>query len=772
MVKVHFVGLGGIGMSGLARLLLHKKVQISGSDRKENDVIKELTKNGVTFSLGHNKNNIEPGMTVIYSSDIPQDNEEMVAARNLLCTILHRSELLEQLMQEKKSLAVAGTHGKTTTSSLLTYVLKVANMDPTFMVGGIVRSLGVNADHGEGAYFVAETDESDGSFLRTSPYGAIITNIDADHLNYWGSMEALIKGFSDFASLVYSSEHLFWCKDDQTLQSLQLPGISYGFHEKADLQIVSCKNVGWKMVFSLRFQGKLYENIELSLLGKHNVLNATAVFGLALQLGAAEENIRKAFLSFKGVKRRAEIRGEVHAVTFVDDYAHHPTEIRATLKAIRGAVGPRRIIVIYQPHRYSRMQYCIGTFGNCFHEADKILVTEIYASNEKPIPGVHHDKVLEEVGGSHVMKEHLTEELKKILRPFDVVVTLGAGDITTECGRFVTYFENAGVQKYKVAIVTGGTSCEHEVAKVSSQYVIASLKKEHYQVSTFEISKEGEWSFEGITFSGIPEALFKADVVFPVLHGPGGEDGTLQGMLELAQIPFVGCSQLKAAVCMDKALTKKLALFHSIRTAPFVPITLWNWREDEKEPLQRIKEHLKYPLFVKASHLGSSLGVIKVEKEEDLTAAIESVFTQDYELIVEQGIKGREIEFAVMGNRNVVAFPPGEILTHGRVYDYDAKYAEDCFATTVDPKLSPELVTRGVEIAAATYRAIGCEGMARVDFFLDDQDKYWLNEINPIPGFTPISMFPKICERHGLKAPELMDQLLLLGLERGRIVRK
>lgn len=264
------------------------------------------------------------------------------------------------------------------------------------------------------------------------------------------------------------------------------------------------------------------------------------------------------------------------------------------------------------------------------------------------------------------------------------------------------------------------------------------------------------------------ERLTDCDVVFPVLHGTNGEDGTIQGFFQMLGIPYVGCNHVACSICMDKVLTKRLAIDCGIETAPYVAFSRYEWSNQKDGILERISSQLKYPLFVKPSHLGSSVGVHKVTVPSELSEAIDDAFRFDTDVLVENGIQGRECEFSVHGNDTPVTYPPGEILADGGVYDYEMKYGTHGMETSPKAKLTPELIERGMEIAKRAYRAVGCMGMARVDTFLDGNGKFWLNEINTIPGFTQISLYPKICEANGLSGKDLVDRLIILALHRQR----
>lgn len=449
---VHFIGVGGVGMSALAHVLADKGIAVSGSDLMASYVLDKLEKKGVKISIGHSEGNIEGATRVVYSSDIAMSNPECVAALRKEIPLIHRSQLLAELIQAQDSLVVAGTHGKTSTASLLAHLLMEAGLYPSYAIGGIVLGAGLNGGGGTGPYFVAEADESDGSFLKYSPFGAIITNIDNDHLEYWKTEAHLLEGFANFAGQVTSKENLFWCKDDDALNSLRLPGYSYGFSEDADLVIDSYEQKGWSNLFDCTFLNKVYEDLEIPLIGAHNVLNAAAVLGAGLQIGISESVIRTAFKTFRGVARRAEKKGEIAGVTFYDDYAHHPTEISATLHGMKTAVGHRRLVAVFQPHRYTRVRDCFEQFPEVFADADALVVTDIFAARETPLEGVSIELLLEKIRNKtkitveYAPRQSLEEFLFAFLREGDVVITLGAGDITCVAAGVMELYERSKKQ--------------------------------------------------------------------------------------------------------------------------------------------------------------------------------------------------------------------------------------------------------------------------------------------------------------------------------------
>lgn len=784
----HLIGLGGIGMSALARILMQGGKKVQGSDRTSSALLEQLRNEGALVKIGHDATLVDNATTVIYSSGIDDKNEELQKAIKLRLPILHRSDLLDRLMQGKQNFLVTGTHGKTTTSSLLAWTLITAKLDPSFALGGILSKIDTNGHLGKGPFFVAEADESDGSFLKTAAFGAIVTNLGNDHMNYWKTQEKLVAAFRQFCFSVKNRDLLFWCQDDVRLKAMRPQGLSYGFSSASDIRISGVEQHDKGIRFDLFFKENFYKHIELALFGRHNALNSAAVFGLAVQLGIAEEVIRRAFDSFPGVKRRLEFKGEAHKVKFFDDYGHHPVEIAATLNALRGVAKERRLVAIFQPHRYTRVHDLMEEFLSCFHCADIVILTDIYSAGEMPIEGMTTAVLFARMQA--VLKEKLIympmpsleESVADMLKPLDVVLTIGAGDVTLAGGSILSQWAKRA-PKVRVALLFGGASAEHEVSISSALTISQALDRSLYDVNYFGITKQGRWSYgcdafekmrlqeveNGTKFSSVVlEELMKCEVCIPVLHGPHGEDGMIQGLLETLQIPYVGCDYRSSAVCMHKGWTKRLALVHHIPTAPFFEMEIHEYRNHRELFFEKIEAELGYPVWIKPVHLGSSIGVGCAQTLMEAQACAEYAFSCDDCVIVERHVEGRQIEFGVIGNEYIRVGPPCEILSDGAFVGYEKKYGPSAMPYAIPARLSEIESEIGIDLAKKTYAALGCRGLARVDFFIDQEGYFWLNEINPFPGCTDTSAFPKIWAAAKKSMSQVLDEVLACALQRAR----
>ncbi len=442
-LHIHFIGVGGAGMSGLASILLDSGYKISGSDIVSSKSTKRLTDKGATIFKGHNESNVEKADLVVISSAIPESNPEIRGARNRKITIIKRAEMLSRLMDNKYGIAIAGTHGKSTTASMISLILERSGFDPTVVVGGELNNFKKNAKLGKGNHIVVEADESDGSFLELNPHMVIVTNIEDDHLDHYENMENILKDFRKFIDKVPDNRRVILCKDCDNLRGLAKQcgksHVSYGIFTEADLMAKDIELDKLNSKSKIYWQGEKIGDLCLKVAGYHNILNALAAIAVALELGISFMEIAEILETFQGVHRRMEIIANLDdKILILDDYAHHPTEIKATLSALRSSWQNRRIIAVFQPHRYSRTKLLAEKFGKVFFDADCVIINDIYSANESPISGISGETIFKEIKKTNhgqikylPFKDDILSYLYEIVQPGDIIITMGAGDIWT-----------------------------------------------------------------------------------------------------------------------------------------------------------------------------------------------------------------------------------------------------------------------------------------------------------------------------------------------------
>jgi len=437
--RIHMVGIGGTGMCGIAEVLLNLGYQVSGSDLQENEATIRLRNLGAQIFIGHSADNLKEADVVVISSAVKEDNVEVARAKALKIPVIPRAEMLAELMRMKYGIAVAGAHGKTTTTSMTAQVLEAGGYDPTIIVGGRLNTVGSNAKLGEGDFIVAEADESDRSFLYLSPFIAVLTNIDEEHLDQYGTLNEIKKTFVYFANKVPFYCPVILCIDDPNLRSImpqiERKIITYGFSPEADIQARDFEFDGFSSYSTLYVHGQKAGRLELNVPGQHNILNALAATAVGLDLDIEMQTILQALEDYSGTGRRFELKRVVNDIMIIEDYAHHPTEIKATLQAARTG-WKRRLVVAFQPHRFSRLARLQREFTTAFRQADLLFLTEIYPAGEKPIPGVSGRNLFEEIWRSGQTNVWFEPELDKLpallaneLRPGDMLLVLGAGHI-------------------------------------------------------------------------------------------------------------------------------------------------------------------------------------------------------------------------------------------------------------------------------------------------------------------------------------------------------
>ena len=441
-LKIHFIGIGGAGMSGIARIMLAKGFSISGSDKNDSSLLTSLKALGAVIFIGHDAQNLGQAELVIVSSAIAEGNPELAAAKAKNIPVVQRANALAWLMSESTSIAVAGTHGKTTTTAMLTVALQSAGLDPSFAIGGTINTAGTNAHSGSGSIFIAEADESDGSFLAYQPTGAIITNIELDHVDHFANEAAVFEVFEQFVSSIKQDGFLVACGDDPGVKTLlkrinrsDLRIFLYGKDENNDFRMSKIALAPTTSTASISNTGKKLGELQLSLPGEHNLLNSLAAFAAATAVGAAEDKLIIGLKSFTGTRRRFELKGEVGGVKVIDDYGHHPTELTVTLIAAKNLAQSGRVLVVFQPHRYSRTAAFAPAFATALQIADFTFLLEVYAASEKPISGVSSLLIVKNMTDAQVKFEPsmltVVSEVAAMAKSGDVIITLGAGDVSS-----------------------------------------------------------------------------------------------------------------------------------------------------------------------------------------------------------------------------------------------------------------------------------------------------------------------------------------------------
>ncbi len=435
---IHFVGIGGISMSGIAEILLRQGHQVSGSDLEDSHLLEGLRRSGAMIYLGHQQGNVAGADLVVRSSAIPLDNPELIAAEEQGIPIIKRAQMIARLMEGKQGIAISGTHGKTTTTSMVSTILTAGRLDPVILIGGELNTIGGNAHLGRGNFFVTEADESDGSFLYFNPQVVVVTNIEMDHHDFYQSNQQLISAFQGFLNNLPEDGKAIVYAEDQLLFSLIDPDdpryFTYGI-EQGILRAIDIKLLPFGSFFTLVYKETVLGEINLQIPGKHNILNALAAIAVAMTTGLEFGQIKKGIEQYTGVNRRFEKKGLIGDILVVDDYAHHPTEIKETLKAALNT-GYERIIAVFQPHRYSRTKFLLREFAQSFDQVDHLIITDIYGAGEKPIPGVSSEELARLIAknkGNRVdfiaHLEDIVNYLPEIIKSRDLIITIGAGDV-------------------------------------------------------------------------------------------------------------------------------------------------------------------------------------------------------------------------------------------------------------------------------------------------------------------------------------------------------
>ena len=767
----HFIGVGGAGMSAIAYMLLKRGYRVSGSDLHASEATTRLSNSGAVIYMGHAAANLTEAVgAVVLSSAIRPDNPELVEARLLGLPVFHRADVLAGLLNQCDGIAVAGSHGKTTTTSMIAYLLEKAGLDPNVLIGGDLEAIGGNAKVGSSRCLVAEADESDGSFLKFTPLIAVVTNIENDHLDHYGNETEIRKAFVQFLNQVKPGGFAVLCMDSAAVSlvtpDVKTPFITYAINNEADYNARNLVTNGTETAFEVWRRGELLGKMSIGVPGRHNVMNSLACVAVGLHLGVTFDEIAAIMPGFGGAKRRFQTKGKARGVWVVDDYGHHPTEVLTTLHGAKSAT-PGRVVCVFQPHRFSRTQLLAQDFGAAFAPADVVVLTDIYSAGEEPIPGISGETILQEVQRQTGQVVHycpdftaLEDCIFPLLRPGDLLITMGAGNIFQTGERIIerltkNSLEAINMQHKKIGVVMGGPSAEREVSLNTGAAIVNALREKNYDVVGIDL--DPPHFVEQLRENGI-------EVVFNAIHGLFGEDGRLQGALELLGIPYTGSGVLASAVAMDKGISKRLFVSADIPTPRYQLL---------KRDLgmgagvqQVILDEFEPPFVIKPSTQGSTIGLTIVQEVEELPAALEKAFTYDSEVLVEEFIDGSELTVGILGGKTPEALPVIEIVPYSGVYDYHAKYTKGATEYFVPARIAAETARLTKEVALAAFQTLGCSGVARVDVRLDPSGHPYVLEVNTIPGMTETSLVPKAAAAAGISFPDLCERILLMTLER------
>jgi UDP-N-acetylmuramate--alanine ligase len=673
-------------------------------------------------------------------------------------------------MDETVGIAVTGTHGKTTTTTLLGSVLIECGMDPTVVVGAEVEAFGGSLRIGEGRWFVAEACEAYAAIRDMHPQVALLLNLESDHLHYHGSFDNLIACVREFVASLPPDGLLITLADDEVCGSIAASarcrvltfGIGFGDYRASALEPSADGTT-----FDLWRSSDLLGSLTIAMPGEHNVRNALAAAVAAIECGCHFDAVARAMARPIAAERRLEEKATVRGVTLVDDYAHHPTEIRASIAALRQRYPARRLVVAFQPHLYTRTRDYLLGFAEALVEADALVLTDIYPAREAPIPGVGSARIAEEVTRirpdmpfAYVPLLHdVPKAVLPSLRDGDVFVAMGAGDINEILGPIGERIVATSGTTLKVLVVAGGHSAEREVSRATGEMVAGALREKGFDVDVFDptgLRDEFESLISGrsVTVPARRAAGPMPNVVFVAMHGSGGEDGSLQGLLELAGLPYTGSGVLASALAMNKHLAKRVLGAAGIPVASGRLVT-------RQDPLP---EDLPLPAVVKPNSQGSSVGLGFATTLEELCIAVKIALRYDTEALIEPFLRGTELSACVLGNQNPEVLPLVEIVPAKGTYDYESKYTPGLTEEIVPARVPDGVAAEAARIATECHRVLGCAGFSRVDMMLTEEGLKVL-EVNTVPGMTPTSIFPRAAAAAGISFPDLCGRLVGLALE-------
>jgi D-alanine--D-alanine ligase len=727
--SLFLVGIGGAGMSGLVGLALAQGYRVSGSDSTASPITDALP---VPVTIGHFAQLPDDVQALVLTDAIDlQTSPEVRAARERGLPLFRRSQLLGWLLRNHKVAAVTGTHGKTTTTGFLAAAMIGAGLDPVVVVGAEVPSLGGAVVQGGGDWAVVEACEAYDGMHDLEPSLVLLTNLELDHADFHGDFEHLKASMVRFAKRLPKDGHLVYAGSDSGAAEVAL-----------DSGVASQAYVA-------------DPRLDLRLKGAHNRLNASGALA-AFRLMAPNASIEEAergVSAFTGAERRLQVLHDGE-VTVIDDYAHHPTEIAASIQALREGYPGRRLVVVYQPHLYSRTKEFGDEFPKALSAADFVVITDIYPAREDPIPGVSSSVIADAltVPYRYVPSRHrLPSEVRRLLQPGDVVVGMGAGTIDKFAPALIAELGErplAGLSRpVRVAILSGGDSSEREVSLLSGRAIHAALQERGYETHLVDAAESLLRTGDVSLFLG-PS---RPDVAFLALHGTHAEDGAIQGLLELLGIPYTGSGIQASALAMDKAMTKRQLELAGVRCPKGTVV------ERGSEPVE-----MDAPLVVKPNAEGSTVGVTFVREAAELGPALTKAFNYGSSVLVEELIEGIEISVPVLCGE---VLPPVEIEPNNGVYDFQSKYIPGATREIIPARLPASVIAEAQEIALKTHQTLGCQGASRTDMIVRGVELFVL-EVNTLPGMTPTSLLPNSAAAAGIQFPELCERLLKDAMER------
>lgn len=711
------VGIGGAGMSALARMLHRRGYRVDGNDAAEGGGVDEVRRLGVPVTIGHSAEGIEPGTGLVLTDAIDlKASPEVARAAELGLPLFRRSQVLGWLLRARKIIAVTGTHGKTTTTGMIGAGLRAAGLDPTVVVGAEVPEFGGAVVEGEGEWAVIEACEAYDSLRDFDADLVVLTNLELDHVDFHENWAGLKASVQRFVERIRPGGSLLFCEEDG-----------------------GAAEVGRERGIAYRLEP---DSPQPSLLpGRHNRLNAEAALKASILAGADPERARAGIEAFGGAGRRLQVLRE-GPITVVDDYAHHPTEINASIQALRERYPCKRLVVVYQPHLYSRTADLIPEFAAALSQADLLVLTDIYPAREAPMPGVSSARIAEACTCEVLympQRRLLPRVVVGLVEPDDVVVGMGAGTISDFAPAFLDELDRSGPTR--VAVVHGGDSAEREISLHSGQQVLVALQSRGYEAWLLDVSE----ALLGFAGSQVPLAKLVGpdhpDVAFLAVHGTHAEDGAIQGFFELLHIPYTGSGIQTSAMAMDKNLTKKLL------AAEGLPVPKGLLADNPEATVFEAEGYV-----VKPNEQGSTVGLTFVDRREDIPAAIRKALQYGSEALVEERIRGIEISVPVLGDR---VLPVVEIVPASGEYDFASKYLPGATEEICPARISAEETVRAQDYALRAHRVLRCQGATRTDMIVRPDGECVVLEVNTLPGMTATSLLPNSAKVAGMSFEDL-----------------